>query len=107
MEVRNYKIIDKGVLHARFDLYLPKWGGFLIHGMTWCVKSENQQWISFPSYSLETPEGKKYLQHCRFEDREVQKDFERQVMPLLKNLQSAMSSSTTEDPEGEDGDLPF
>lgn len=105
MEVRNFKRIDKGVLVARFDLVIPKWGDFIIHGCSWCKKDGGGEWISFPTYCLDTPEGKKYLSHCRFLERDKQNAFNEQVLPLVRKM--AQASQTEPSESNDQDDLPF
>jgi len=93
MEIKNFKIVNKGVLFARFDLTIPKWGDFIIHGCSWC-KKDTSEWVSFPTYTLDFPgEGKKYLHHCRFENKDNHKKFEEALLPILHNLNAASQSN--------------
>lgn len=86
MQIKNLKPINKGFLVCSFDLVIPKWGNFVIHGCTLFTKND-RKWFTFPSFAIddrETPGNKKYLSHCRFEEKETMDAFSLKVIPLVE-----------------------
>lgn len=58
MEIKDYKLVNKGYLVARFNVVVPEWGGMLIRECSLFCK-DNKKWINLPSRSYEDNEGKK------------------------------------------------
>jgi hypothetical protein len=85
MIIENYKPIHKGVIIATFNLKIPKWGNFLIKGITLFEKNGGR-WISFPSQAYTNQQGeKKYSSHCYFEDKDMHVKFQEIVMEAIKS----------------------
>lgn len=73
---------------AGFDLYFAELDGFMIHGCVLFQKGKGS-WFSFPAKAIddqENPGKKKYLQHCRFDNREAHDRLADKIIPKLYKL---------------------
>ena len=84
MEIKNIKMINKGCLICKFDLYLPNIG-LTIHECTFFKKGD-RDWISMPSKPYESKEdGKtKYFSYVHW-DEERAKSLNAKVTPLISD----------------------
>ncbi len=86
MIIENFKPVYKGIILATFNLKVPKWGNFVIRGLTLWEKN-GARWFSFPSQSFNNQAGeKKYAPHCLFEDKDMHIKFQELVMAAIKDF---------------------
>lgn len=82
MEILNYKAVNKGVCIGTFTIKVPKWGNFLIKEMSYLQKGETR-WVSFPQRQYEIDGQKKYFAYVGFENFELTKKFQAEVLKVL------------------------
>ena len=116
MIISDYKPIGKGAMVASFNLTLPKWSSFQIMGLT-LFESSGKRWITMPSRAYDDPENpgkKKYFQHCRFKDQEIDKKFKEAIIKALDEhvktlapVSQSMGYGSSKAPMEDSDDLPF
>ncbi len=84
MEIKNLRILEKGQLKAKFDLYFPKMG------VTWrefaLMEGNKGRFIAPPSRQFSDQEGKKRYFSFLFFDEGKRESFQSKVMELLVPL---------------------
>lgn len=82
IEILKYTQIGKGSLVGKFNVKIPKWGGFIIRDMTYFQKG-HQRWVGFPSKQFEVEGEKKYMQYVLFDEPTMQAGFQEKVIKAL------------------------
>lgn len=83
IEIVKYKALDHATLKAIFSIKVPKWGNFILHELK-LFQKDNVSWVSFPSKEYEKDGQKKYYSYANFEDVEVLKKFQDQILVSLE-----------------------
>jgi len=83
IEITKYTRIGKGSIVGKFDIIIPKWGGFYIRDMILFQKG-NAKWIGFPSKQYESEGQKKYFNYNGFKENTMLDAFQSQVMKALE-----------------------
>lgn len=91
MEILFVKDINKGALKCTVDVKIPQWGNFIIRRIKVFEKG-GDSWVSLPSEEYEKDGQKKYFALNTFEDMEMSKKFESQVLSKLKEKSSTQQS---------------
>jgi len=81
MKILNFKLLEKGVLKAKFDLELSS--GLIIRDMTWFAQAA-AEWLSFPSRPYESEGKTKYFPFIHFVDENKKLNFLKQAMESAK-----------------------
>ena len=79
IEIIDCKILNKGSLHAVIGIKMPKMMNFTINNITVWQK-DGKKWISMPSREYESEGKKKYFAYCRFEDKQINDNFQATVL---------------------------
>jgi DNA-binding cell septation regulator SpoVG len=82
MQITKYKPHVKGSLLGFFDIKVPKWGGFVIHGCKLFQKN-GHRWIAFPAREVEQDGETKFFSHCRFESKETMLAFTSEALKAI------------------------
>ena len=82
MIIRNFQIIDKGFLKARFDVFLPTLG-MTIRDVLLMQKGE-AKWTNFPSKTYEK-DGKEKRVPMIFLEPERKRSFNEKCLEKIKN----------------------
>lgn len=82
IEVIKYKPVNKNALVGILDIKIPKWGNFIIRDISYFQKG-NQRWVSMPARAYEKDGEKKYYVYNLFEDINVMKKFQENIIEAL------------------------
>lgn len=82
IEISKYTPINKGAILGKFDIVVPKWGGFYIREILLMQKGQ-ARWISLPSKQYESEGEKKFYSLNGFQEDKILKSFQEQVMKAL------------------------
>ena len=58
MDIKNFKLIDKGCLKSSFTVVIPEWGNMEVDCL-YFEKSNSAFWINYAQKEYTTPDGKK------------------------------------------------
>lgn len=58
MEIKNYRVIDKGCLKSAFTVFIPEWGEQQVDA-TYFEKDNGSFWVNYASKEFVTKEGQK------------------------------------------------
>jgi hypothetical protein len=82
IEITKYTSMGKGLILGKFDIVVPKWGGFYIREILLMQKG-SARWISLPSKSYESEGEKKFYSYNGFKEDKMLRSFQEQVMKSL------------------------
>ena len=82
IEITKYTSVGKGAIVGKFDIVVPKWGGFFIREVLLMQKG-SARWISLPSKQYESEGKKKFYHYNGFQEDKMLKSFQDQVMKSL------------------------
>lgn len=100
MKITNFRQINKGCLIASFSIELTH---FIFHDVELFQKND-QRWIKLPREKYIDNGVTKYRAKVAFTTKEIQKEFEYKLFPVLEPLLEKPSPQTT----GFEGDdVPF
>jgi len=103
MLITEMRPIMKGITVASVSIVIPKWGNFFIKSIL-VFSKDGERWISFPSDTYEKDGVKKYARKCGYEDRDMQKKFE---VELLKAFDEYVKDHPLSPPEPKQQQIPF
>lgn len=101
IQILECKQQKKGSLLATINIKLPKMKNFVINNITVWEKN-GKRWISMPSREYESEGKKKFFAHCRFEDRDLNDQFQNAILDAFEQY-----SRTAVMPTEKEEEIPF
>lgn len=102
IEIVDCKQLNKGSLLATINIKLPKMRNFVINNITVWEKN-GKRWVSMPSREYESEGKKKFFAHCRFEDREINDQFQNAILDAFECYSAKLNIVSGDKEEG----IPF
>ena len=99
MEIKNLKMINKGAIVCKFDIYFPPFGMTLREFLL--MQSGEKKWISSPSRQYQDEAGKKKFYAFILFDEKTRDSFQKKclelITPIMKETQPEQATYIQEE----------